>query len=313
MGVKMEHYVAGWDGGGTKTAMQIRNLEGKVILSTQAGGLNFNSQTKEELKATIHTLVTGMSMLQGGLEACKMLCVSTAGISNPEALGFLQGTIKDTGLTCEMKFVGDHEEALYGALGKSEGMVLISGTGSICFGKNVEGRTSRTGGWGHIIDDEGSGYAIGRDILSAAVQSYDKRIPKSMLYDMVLEKIGGESVEDIIRYTYKTAIGKKDIASFAPLLIEAISQEDQQGISIGNKAAMELVKLVIPVAQELNLEQSELALTGGILTHYKTIREKVVCQLLQKLPKLKIKEAMYDSVTGAALMALEQVKKRSVT
>ncbi len=308
----MEYYVAGWDGGGTKTAMQIRNLEGRVILNTQANGLNFNSQTKEELRQTIHTLVTQMSKLQGGLEACQMLCVCTAGISNPEAFGFLQGTIKDTGLTCEMKFVGDHEGAFYSALGKPEGMVLISGTGSICFGKNIEGRTSRTGGWGHIIDDEGSGYAIGRDILSAAVQSYDKRIPKSMLYDMVLEKIGGESVEDIIRYIYKTAVGKKDIASFAPLLIEAINLEDPQGITISNKAALELVKLVIPVAQELNLEQSELALTGGILTHYKDIREKVVNQLLQKFPKLNIKEAMYDNVTGATLMALEQVKKRSV-
>jgi N-acetylglucosamine kinase-like BadF-type ATPase len=292
--------------------MQIRNLKGEVVLSAHAGGLNFNSQSKEELKQTIHTLVTHMSKLQGGLEACKMLCVSTAGISNPEAFNFLKGTIKDTGLTCEMKFVGDHEGALYGALGKADGMVLISGTGSICFGKNLEGRTSRTGGWGHIIDDEGSGYAIGRDILSAAVKSYDRRTPKSMLYDLVLEKIGGKSVEDIIQYTYNTAIGKKDIASFAPLLIEAISQEDQQGIMIGNNAAMELVKLVIPVAHELNLNEGELALTGGILTHYKAIREKVVCQLLQKLPKLKIKEAMYDSVTGAALMALEQVKKGSV-
>ena len=308
----MEHYIAGWDGGGTKTAMQIRNLEGRVIRNTMASGLNFNSQSKEELKHTIHTLVTEMSQMPGGLEACKMLCVSTAGISNPEAIEFLQRTIKSAGLTCEMKFVGDHEGALYGALGKPEGIVLISGTGSICFGKNKEGLTFRTGGWGHIIDDEGSGYAVGRDILSAAVQSYDRRLPQSILYDMVLEMIGGRTIEDIIQYTYKKTVGKKDIATFAPLLIKAIRQEDEQAIAIGNKAATELVKLVIPVVRELKLAESELALTGGILTHYNEIRENVVRQLLQKVPKLRIKEAMYDSVTGAALIAMEQMKKREL-
>ena len=305
----MNYYVAGWDGGGTKTGMQIRNLEGQIILNTRASGLNFNSHTEEELKQTIDTLVEQMSKLQGGLKAFKMLCVSTAGISNPKAIAFLQSTIKETGLACKMMFVGDHEGALYGAFGRPEGIVLIAGTGSICFGQNKEGHTSRTGGWGHIIDDEGSGYAIGRDILSTAVQSYDKRIPKSMLLDMVLEKISGKSIDDIIRYTYDTTIKKKDIASFAPLLIDAVRREDQQGIAICNKAALELAKLVIPVAHGLNLEQGALVFAGGILTHYKAIRKKVTNQLQQKLPKLKIQEAMYDNVTGAAIMALEQVKK----
>lgn len=307
----MEHYVAGWDGGGTKTAMQVMDVEGSLLLTSEAGGLNYNSNTKEELKVTIHTLLSEMSKMQGGLEAYDMLCVSTAGISNPMALGFFQQTIKEMGLTCEIIFVGDHEGALYGALGKSEGMVLISGTGSICFGKNIDGVKSRSGGWGHIIDDEGSGYAIGRDILSAAVQSYDKRVPKSILYDMVLEKIGGKSVEDIIHYTYKKAAGKKEIASLAPLLNEALNKEDSQAIAISNKAAIELVKLVIPVSHELQLEQGEIALMGGILTHYTVIREKVEYQLHNALPKLKVIEAKSDCVTGAALIALEKVDKNN--
>lgn len=305
----MEHYVAGWDGGGTKTAMQVMDIEENVLLTSDAGGLNYNSNTKEELRITIHTLLSEMSKLPGGLEACDMLCVSTAGISNPMTLGFLQQTIKEMGLTCEINFVGDHEGALYGALGKSEGIVLISGTGSICFGKNIDGVKSRSGGWGHIIDDEGSGYAIGRDILSAAVQSYDKRIPKSILYDMVLEKIDGKSVEDIIYYTYKKAAGKKDIASLAPLLLDALKKEDSQAIAISNKAAIELVKLVVPISHELQLQQGEIALMGGILTHYPVIREKVVHLLHNELPELKVIEAKSDCVTGAAFIALEKVKK----
>lgn len=305
----MELYVAGWDGGGTKTAMQVRNLEGRVLHSATAGGLNYNSNSPQTLMHTVHTLIQEMSRLPGGLAACKMLCVSTAGISNPKAAEFLQQTIREAGLSCDLKIIGDQEGALYGALGKPVGMVLISGTGSICYGRNEAGKIARAGGWGHLIDDEGSGYAIGRDILSAAVQSYDGRIPKSLLYDKVLEQIHGKSAEDIIRFTYSTAAGKKDIAALAPILLEAICEEDQQAIIIARKAASALVQLVLPVARELGLEQRELALTGGILKHYKEIREYVIDQLSESLPKLHITQARYDSVTGVTLLALELIKK----
>lgn len=308
----MGPYVVGWDGGGTKTAIQARGLDGTVLLNTSTLGLNYNSYSEDELRRTIHTLITMMEQLQGGLKDCEMLCISTAGVSNRNAIDFLYRNIREVGLSCNIKIFGDYEGALYGAMGKPEGMILISGTGSICFGINQEGRSYRTGGWGHLIDDEGSGYTIGRDILSAAVQSYDRRIPKSKLYDMVLEKLQGSSIEDIIHYIYKTTTGKKEIAAFAPLLIEAIKQEDQQAIQIENKAASALVQLVIPVIKELGLEYSELACVGGVLTHYETLIKKVQDLILQLYPGLKIVEPKYDSVTGITLMALELLKKRRV-
>lgn len=189
-------------------------------------------------------------------------------------------------------------------------MVLISGTGSICYGKNEAGKTSRAGGWGHIIDDEGSGYAIGRDILAAAVQSYDGRKKKSILYGKVLEQIGGKTVEDIIKYTYCSPTGKKDIASLAPLLTDAIGMGDPQAITIGNKAAAALVRLVLPVARELGLEEGELALSGGFLIHNEYLRGKVIDKLKQSLPELSVHMAIHDNVTGVTLMALELFKKR---
>lgn len=306
----MKRYVAGWDGGGTKTAVQVRDFDGKVLLATESGGLNFNSYTQEELKAVMEELIGEMARLPGGLEAYELLCIAVAGISNPLASDFLKSTLRNAGLTCELMIVGDQEGALYGALGNCVGLVLVSGTGSICFGKNEAGAAARAGGWGHIIDDGGSGYAIGRDILSAAVQSYDHRIPRSILYDLVLKKIGGKNVEDIIKYTYQTAASKKDIADFAPLLIEALIQEDLQAIQIGDRASTALSELVPPVAQELKLEQGTLAFTGGILTHYTYIREQVANRLKQKLPGLQILESRDDNITGVTLMALDLWKKR---
>ena len=39
-------------------------------------------------------------------------------------------------------------------------LVTISGTGSICYGRNEAGEVFRTGGWNHVLSDEGSAYDI---------------------------------------------------------------------------------------------------------------------------------------------------------
>ena len=69
----------------------------------------------------------------------------------------------------------DQETALAGALGAPCGMVLIAGTGSICFGRDAVVKQPGSGGYGHKIDDEGSGYALGRDALAAVVRAQDGR------------------------------------------------------------------------------------------------------------------------------------------
>lgn len=305
----MKQYVAGWDGGGTKTAIQIRDLSGNIVHSGQAGALNYNSQSEEDLRYTIKTLVDEMEQVVGTLKAFKSICISTAGVSNGKAVEFISEELIKCGIKCVVSIVGDHESALYGALGKEEGIILISGTGSICFGKNSQGKAFRTGGWGHLIDDEGSGYAIGRDILSAAVRDYDKRSYGTILYDAVLEAIQGNTVKDIIQFTYKSTQSKKNIASLAPLLLPAIEKNDTQAKAICEKAVRELTSLVVVVAKELNLEKGDLAFGGGILKHYKPIYNKVKINLGRKMPYLKLKEALADSVTGATLMALDKAKK----
>jgi N-acetylglucosamine kinase-like BadF-type ATPase len=311
MEVRMRYYVAGLDGGGTKTAMEVRSLDGEVLLRCEAGGLNYNSRTEEELKHTLKELTDPLSHLEGGLSGCDILCLSTAGISNPKAKEFFESVLRQSGISCQTIFVGDHVGALYGSLGKGEGMILISGTGSICYGRNKDGTEARAGGWGHLIDDEGSGYAIGRDILSAAVRSYDKRSRDSILFPMVIKTIGGATIQDIIEFTYQAA-SKKEISALAPLLSEALLQRDEEAAAIALKAANELVKLVLPVAKQLRLEQGEIALSGGILLHCREIRQEVEQELFRELPKLKIVEARYDSASGAAFIALKESRKRGI-
>ncbi len=96
----------------------------------------------------------------------------------------------------------------------AKGIALIAGTGSICFGKNGAGEYARSGGWGHLIGDEGSGYALGRDALAAVARAWDGWGEKTLLSQLLAEQMELDDQKKIISYTYGGDKGR--IAALAP-------------------------------------------------------------------------------------------------
>jgi N-acetylglucosamine kinase-like BadF-type ATPase len=59
----------------------------------------------------------------------------------------------------------DVHAAWAGAFGGEPGIVVISGTGSIVYGRNAAGEEARAGGWGPLFGDEGSAYNVALRVL----------------------------------------------------------------------------------------------------------------------------------------------------
>ena len=109
-----------------------------------------------------------------------------------------------------MNVTVDHDAitALYsGTLGRP-GIVQIAGTGAITYGINQNGERGRVGGWGHLFSDHGSGYAIGRDGLSAAFMAHDGLTEYTSLTELFLQHFEKEELPDIIRAIYQGEILK---------------------------------------------------------------------------------------------------------
>ena len=64
--------------------------------------------------------------------------------------------------------------ALEAAFGAGPGVLVIAGTGSIAYGRDLKGNTARAGGWGFAISDEGSAHWIGRAAAAALVRDMDR-------------------------------------------------------------------------------------------------------------------------------------------
>lgn len=307
----MTEYIAGWDGGGTKTMCEARSFDGKEARRFAAGPLNPNGTAKGQTDATVAALLEQMTVLPGGLAGCRMLCIGTAGISNPDTAQRLRSALKKGGYKGAVCFTGDQQTALYGALGGPGGAVLIAGTGSICYGQSADGSEARTGGWGSLMDDEGGGYALGRDILAAVVRAEDGRGPKTSLREAVFHYLQADNIREMIGAVYVPDVGKKEIAMLSPLLDDALSKKDAAAMKIRDKAAAELALLVRPVVEKLGLQNTRLALAGSVLTKCLPVREATIQNLAMDFPALACVSPVQDAAAGAALLAQKALEEKA--
>ena len=125
----MMPYYVGIDGGGTKTAVELRTRGSAAHSRAVFGPLNCNSDRTAAAKTLTDTLAC-LAAQPEGLAGCDGLCIGSAGISNPDAYNFIQDIIRAGGYTGPLQIVGDQVTALAGALGQPVGTVLIAGTGS---------------------------------------------------------------------------------------------------------------------------------------------------------------------------------------
>ena len=205
--------------------------------------------------------------------------------------------------------------ALAGGLaGKPEGIAVIAGTGSSCYGRNKQGQSWMSGGWGHLLDDYGSGYDIGLKALKAVLRSYDGRNAKTSLTKPVLNKLNINSIPDIMNTVYYNGLNqsghpmsKEEIAALAPIVFEESDNNDDMALSILSTGAKELALMIKAVMKSLNLkpESTPITYTGGILLNYKLYRDLLLKQIINLIPGSSLTQPQFEPVTGAGLLALQ--------
>lgn len=310
----MEKYVIGIDGGGTGSKGITAALDGTVLRMFTGGATNYNGGKKEEIDENLQALFKEATK-EHAISYCQAVCIGSAGVSNPRAVEYLEQAARDMGFTCPVLVVADSETAHAGALNNEEGIILIAGTGAICFGKKKNKETLRTGGYGHLIDDEGSAYDIARRMLRAVVRAADGRADETVLRELVFRQLQIKTLEELIAWLYKGERTKKEIAGLAALIPEAERAGDKAAQEILQEAAEALVELTSPVVEFFN-KKAVIALSGSVLKRNRTVRETYCRMLRERYPAgfgtkegLLIQEAEHEADYGAVLLALECAKE----
>ncbi len=297
-------YYCGWDGGGSTTKALALDALGNKIGDAVFGPLNPNGASLDTVEKTVQNAVQWMAGLPGGVAGCRGLVAGMAGVSNRQAAQTVEETVRSSGYSGPFRLLGDQEIALAGAI-QGHGAILIAGTGAVCFGRDAEGNTFRTGGYGYLIDDGGSGYALGRDILAAIVRAFDGRGPATCLTALVYQALDVQDVSGLITWLYSANTGKKEIAALAPLLLRALEQNDEAARTIADKAANDLVELAVASWRKTGMSDGELALFGSIFQYYSCIRQCLTERLHETLPRVSVIEPRHTAAQGAAILSME--------
>jgi len=308
----MGKYVIGIDGGGTGSKGIVADLLGNVLLRLKGGEMNYVGGEKEivdrNITALFHDALAGRSV-----EDCAAICVGCAGVSNINARNNIEAIIKRLGFTCPLKITTDSHTAHAGALSAKEGIVVIAGTGAICLGRKKNDENIRVGGWGYLIDDEGSAYYIGHHILRAVVRAYDGRGENTVLSKLVFDKLGISKIEELIAWLYDDNRTKRDLAALAMLVEDAAKVRDEVAAQIEREAAKELAILCEPAVQFFG-KSTTIALSGSVLQKNSRIRQYFIGEIQDAYPEnfgmpqgITVQMSENEADYGAMLLALGMV------
>jgi len=231
---------------------------------------------------------------------CKGLCIGLAGAREDSDRKKLQNLFrKKTGIKNTL-ITTDALTALYGAFEGRNGIILISGTGSVLYGY-YDNKIHRVGGWGRIIGDEGSGYWIGRKALNIAVKEYDSfKITKkeSELAELLRLKFG------ITRLNLNDRIFKNnfEIQKVTPLVLELAAKKSGVCMNIISEAVSDLmyhINSYLKIAEPKNVIQISLI---GSLVENENILSRNLKKEIMKLKKVKLVEKKHSPAYGAFLL-----------
>jgi N-acetylglucosamine kinase-like BadF-type ATPase len=208
-------YFIGVDGGASKTAALVVDENGTPLGRGLAGGSNHLRVGIEEATRNVERSVN-MALVEAGI-AIRNVEYAYCGIAGAYHPHHRQNVIEALGIFFPRgNFIVDTDAriALTGAIGFGAGVVIISGTGSVSFGRNAAGQEARAGGWGPTLGDEGSGYWIAREGLSAIVRAHDGRGYSTAMTDLLCAEYQMCRPDDLPRFVYAATTHVYDIARY---------------------------------------------------------------------------------------------------
>ena len=239
-----------------------------------------------------------------GAEPFDALGIGAAGAGDATVANALERALRSYFPTGKLGVVDDAQIALRAAVPEGDGMLLIAGTGSIAYAA-IGSETHRVGGYGYLLGDDGSGFAIGRAALSLLLRSYDGRAPRSPLFEALELRLQVHDARELLARIYDEANPIGTVASVAGLVLEQAGAGERTATKIVQAAALDLVEMLKALVKRAGAGTRELPLVfaGGLLAENSLLTYLIETRLLGDLPLLHPVKGAREPVYGALELA----------
>ncbi len=309
--------VIGVDGGGSTTRAALVDETGAVRGVGYAGPSNYDDVGVGAAQENIGRAVSSAWHVAGRVfQPADAAFFGMAGVVSDADRNTIRRMAQALDIAAPEHVGVDHDIriALAGGLGGREGIALIVGTGSSCYGRRADGREWRAGGWGYLLDDLGGGYYLGLQGLIALTRAADGRGAATALTHPLLHALRLSDPQDVMRRLYhegldssKVGMSRSEIASLAPLVLEAAVAGDAIATAIVAQGVDELALMVETVARVLTFDGLHVPVTcvGGLAQSGDAFKGWLYPAIRRRVQAAEIVEPMLSPVLGAALLALE--------
>ena len=240
--------------------------DGRIVAEAQGPGANVAALRPRTVEGRIGSLLAGMGAISA--DAC---CAGSAGAEVPAGRARLERVLTLLLPGCNVTVVHDTRLVL-AAAGIDFGIALISGTGSVAYGRDRDGREARAGGWGWLIGDDGSAAWLAREASREVMRRSDAGEPLGNLGEAMLRVTKSRHAADLMGRLHRLH-EPGEWAALGGVVFETAG-EDSGSESLVERAASALADLVESVRKKLSVD-GPVVLAGGQLLNQPRLESAV--------------------------------------
>jgi len=298
----------GVDGGGTKTAFVLLDGDGHVRARHQESSSYYLEtgldSTKSVLGKGIAAVLAKADLTTSGLQFAffGLPAYGEDSAIQPQLDALPSAFLNPEQYRCDCDMICSWA----GSLACQDGISVISGTGSMAYGEYA-GRGRRSGGWGELFSDEGSAYWIAREGLTLFSRMSDGRTKPGPLYDLIKSRFQLQQDLDLCGYIYSTLKAQRSaVAQISQLVAEAAAAGDQAARVLFERAAAELVEMVVALRNGLQVPDEvslPVSYSGGVFDADRLLLDPFQAGLDRHPGQFALMTPLMSPAIGAALYA----------
>jgi len=239
---------------------------GRIVAEVEGPGANVATLPPAAVNSRLTSVLATFGPIHPG--AC---CAGSAGAEVPEGRVRLEKLLASLLPGCRISVVHDARLVLAAAQ-VDEGIALISGTGSVAYGRTADGREARAGGWGWGLGDDGGGAWITREGAREVMRSADSGEPLGELGRRLLVAFAARDTMELLGKL--NAIREPmEWAATANIIFETAGA-DPAAQNVVRRAGSALSDLAKSVRQSLGID-GPVVLAGGLLLNQSKLEHAV--------------------------------------
>lgn len=292
-------YYFGFDGSQTQSHVKVINETGEIIMEKKYGTCHLFQCHRSGFEDNMSRIRVD---IEGYFSTIKYFCFGVAGYTEIIKDDLFIERVIHKYFGENVNIVNSLEIAHYGSLGLADGIHVVSDRGSIALSRRHNLR-KMVGGWGYLIGDEGSSYAIGLEAIKTCILGVEDNCKRSILLNLFEKNYNFNSKQQILSEIYDATDYREKIVSFAPLVYKAAKLGCHASQQILKEQACYLVRICDNLLEKNHKDDTSVNISySGCTFNSSEVFMHEFCQgLKQSSFKYNLVKPKYTPIDGALL------------